>query len=115
MLDDLIFRFFPSSIHLPFLLHPSDKDVIRTDRSLPDFKDGDSCKLHQLEDILKTYVWYNFDLGECCGREKPPHTLCLGITVLQFTNRLNGGMSVFASVLGLFHCSILSTAQTRTV
>eukprot|EP00731_Ephydatia_muelleri_P039230 Em1242g1a len=43
------------------------KDVIRTDRSLPDFKDGDSCKLHQLEDILKTYVWYNFDLGYVQG------------------------------------------------
>ena len=50
---------FPSSVHFP-----SDKDVIRTDRTIPDFKDGDSCKLRQLEDILKTYVWYNFDLGE---------------------------------------------------
>ena len=40
-----------------------DKDVLRTDRDHPLFNDPDSPKLIQLEDILKTYVMYNFDLG----------------------------------------------------
>ena len=39
------------------------KDVLRTDRDQPLFSDPDSPKLVQLEDILKTYVMYNFDLG----------------------------------------------------
>ena len=42
---------------------PSDKDVLRTDRDHPLFNGPDSPKLVQLEDILKTYVMYNFDLG----------------------------------------------------
>ena len=40
-----------------------DKDVLRTDQDHPLFNDPDSPKLVQLEDILKTYVMYNFDLG----------------------------------------------------
>lgn len=40
-----------------------DKDVLRTDRELPLFNDAESPKLVQLEDILKTYTMYNFDLG----------------------------------------------------
>ena len=42
---------------------PLDKDVLRTDRDHPLFNDPDSPKLVQLEDILKTYVMYNFGLG----------------------------------------------------
>lgn len=42
---------------------PPDKDVLRTDRDNLLFNDPDSPKLVQLEDILKTYVMYNFDLG----------------------------------------------------
>lgn len=44
-------------------LFPSDKDVLRTDRDHPLFTDPKSPKLVQLEEILKTYVMYNFDLG----------------------------------------------------
>ena len=63
----------------------SDKDVLRTDRDIDMFRDNNShrydiilitsCLSHdshmtrcnhrltQLEDILRTYVMYNFDLG----------------------------------------------------
>ncbi|CAI0470000.1 unnamed protein product [Linum tenue] len=44
-----------------------DKDVVRTDRSLP-FYDGDSNpNVKTLRDILLTYSFYNFDLGYCQG------------------------------------------------
>lgn len=42
----------------------TDKDVLRTDRDLPMYNDVSSVKLIQLEHILRTYVMYNFDLGE---------------------------------------------------
>ena len=44
-----------------------DKDVLRTDRDHPLFSDPDSPKPVQLEDMLKTYVMYNFDLGNSRG------------------------------------------------
>ena len=54
----------PQHMHTPIspLL---DKDVLRTDRELDAFKATDSHKLIQLEDILRTYIMYNFDLGTC--------------------------------------------------
>jgi hypothetical protein len=39
------------------------KDVLRTDREVDMFRDSKSHRLTQLEDILRTYVMYNFDLG----------------------------------------------------
>ena len=42
----------------------SGKDVLRTDRDLPMYNNTSSAKLVQLEHILRTYVMYNFDLGE---------------------------------------------------
>lgn len=44
-----------------------EKDVTRTDRQHPDFKDDDSPNLVILNDILITYGFYNFDLGYCQG------------------------------------------------
>ncbi|CUE81812.1 Hypothetical protein, putative [Bodo saltans] len=44
-----------------------EKDVIRTDRFLPEFAQDDSPKLRQLHDCLMTYAMYNFDLGYCQG------------------------------------------------
>ena len=41
----------------------TDKDVIRTDRELDMFRSINSPRLVQLQDILNTYVIYNFDLG----------------------------------------------------
>ncbi|CAN0918298.1 TBC1 domain family member 15 [Linum grandiflorum] len=44
-----------------------DKDVVRTDRSVP-YYDGDSNpNVKTLRDILLTYSFYNFDLGYCQG------------------------------------------------
>ena len=36
----------------------------RTDRTTPFFSGDNNDKLVQLNDILMTYVMYNFDLGE---------------------------------------------------
>ncbi len=47
-----------------FFLDSLDKDVLRTDRDLEIYRNKDGTKLLQLEDILRTYVMYNFDLGE---------------------------------------------------
>lgn len=41
----------------------TDKDVVRTDRHLDFFKDTDGPQLKQLNDILVTYTFFNFDLG----------------------------------------------------
>ena len=41
-----------------------DKDVLRTDREFPLYRSLNNPKIQQLEDILRTYVMYNFDLGE---------------------------------------------------
>ena len=49
---------------LSLSLSLSEKDVIRTDRELEWFHSVDSPRLKQLQDILNTYVMYNFDLGE---------------------------------------------------
>lgn len=46
---------------------PSDKDVTRTDRELPFFAGDSSRNLQTLQDILMTYVMYNFDLGYVQG------------------------------------------------
>ncbi|CAN4113035.1 unnamed protein product [Withania somnifera] len=44
-----------------------EKDVVRTDRSIP-FYDGDeNSNVKCLRDILLTYSFYNFDLGYCQG------------------------------------------------
>ncbi|XP_064396833.1 TBC1 domain family member 15-like [Halichondria panicea] len=43
------------------------KDVLRTDRELEMYNDVTSTKLTQLENILRTYVMYNFDLGYVQG------------------------------------------------
>ncbi len=44
-----------------------DKDVVRTDRTHPFFKEESSIYLKRLYDILVTYSFYNFDLGYCQG------------------------------------------------
>jgi len=44
-----------------------EKDVVRTDRTHPYFKDESSVYLKRLYDILVTYSFYNFDLGYCQG------------------------------------------------
>jgi hypothetical protein len=44
-----------------------EKDVCRTDRTLPDLIDDHSPKLQSLHDILMAYMMFNFDLGYCQG------------------------------------------------
>lgn len=44
-----------------------EKDVIRTDRELEMYHSPNSPRLKQLQDILTTYVMYNFDLGYVQG------------------------------------------------
>ncbi len=44
-----------------------DKDVLRTDRDCSSYSSLTSPKLKQMEDILRTYVMYNFDLGKWVG------------------------------------------------
>ena len=40
------------------------KDVNRTDRTRIFYEGKDNCSLQLLNDILMTYVMYNFDLGK---------------------------------------------------
>ncbi|KAK8471235.1 hypothetical protein PHAVU_003G167800 [Phaseolus vulgaris] len=42
-----------------------EKDVVRTDRSLPFYEGDDNPNVNILRDILLTYSFYNFDLGYC--------------------------------------------------
>eukprot|EP00759_Apiculatamorpha_spiralis_P018336 PhF_6_TR24782/c0_g1_i1/m.34052/K20168/TBC1D15; TBC1 domain family member 15 len=42
-------------------------DIIRTDRTLPEYEKDDSVALIALKHILNTYSFYNFDLGYCQG------------------------------------------------
>ncbi|GJN22006.1 hypothetical protein PR202_gb09532 [Eleusine coracana subsp. coracana] len=42
-----------------------DKDVVRTDRSIPFYEGDDNRNVVALRDILLTYSFYNFDLGYC--------------------------------------------------
>uniref|UniRef100_A0A0D9VK31 TBC1 domain family member 15 n=1 Tax=Leersia perrieri TaxID=77586 RepID=A0A0D9VK31_9ORYZ len=44
-----------------------DKDVVRTDRSVPYYEGDDNQNVVVLRDILLTYSFYNFDLGYCQG------------------------------------------------
>ncbi|KAL2338404.1 hypothetical protein Fmac_012850 [Flemingia macrophylla] len=44
-----------------------EKDVVRTDRSLPFYEGDDNQNVYVLRDILLTYSFYNFDLGYCQG------------------------------------------------
>uniref|UniRef100_A0A0E0GC03 TBC1 domain family member 15 n=1 Tax=Oryza nivara TaxID=4536 RepID=A0A0E0GC03_ORYNI len=44
-----------------------DKDVVRTDRSVPYYEGDDNQNVLVLRDILLTYSFYNFDLGYCQG------------------------------------------------
>lgn len=44
-----------------------EKDVNRTDRTLPFFEGDNNANLALLQDILMTYVMYNFDLGYVQG------------------------------------------------
>uniref|UniRef100_A0A0C9RV14 TBC1 domain family member 15 n=1 Tax=Wollemia nobilis TaxID=56998 RepID=A0A0C9RV14_9CONI len=44
-----------------------EKDVVRTDRTLPYYEGDDNPNLDRLRDILLTYSFYNFDLGYCQG------------------------------------------------
>ncbi|XP_062222237.1 uncharacterized protein LOC133921402 [Phragmites australis] len=44
-----------------------DKDVVRTDRSVPYYEGDDNRNVVVLRDILLTYSFYNFDLGYCQG------------------------------------------------
>eukprot|EP00252_Welwitschia_mirabilis_P020499 TRINITY_DN5046_c0_g1_i3.p1 TRINITY_DN5046_c0_g1~~TRINITY_DN5046_c0_g1_i3.p1 ORF type:complete len:672 (+),score=142.29 TRINITY_DN5046_c0_g1_i3:181-2196(+) len=44
-----------------------EKDVVRTDRSLPYYAGDDNLNINRLRDILLTYSFYNFDLGYCQG------------------------------------------------
>ena len=43
----------------------ADKDVLRTDRDYRSYSSLTSPKLQQMENILRTYTMYNFDLGKC--------------------------------------------------
>ena len=42
-----------------------DKDVVRTDRTLPFYAGDDNANVESLRSILITYSFYNFDLGYC--------------------------------------------------
>ncbi|MCD9638256.1 hypothetical protein HAX54_022108 [Datura stramonium] len=44
-----------------------EKDVVRTDRSIPFYDGDDNSNVKCLRDILLTYSFYNFDLGYCQG------------------------------------------------
>ncbi|KAG0480031.1 hypothetical protein HPP92_010889 [Vanilla planifolia] len=44
-----------------------EKDVVRTDRSVPYYEGDDNPNITVLHDILLTYSFYNFDLGYCQG------------------------------------------------
>jgi hypothetical protein len=44
-----------------------EKDVVRTDRSLPFYDGDDNPNVDLMRDILLTYSFYNFDLGYCQG------------------------------------------------
>ena len=60
----------------------SAKDVLRTDRETSLYKDGEGVKIKQMEDILRTYLIYNVDLGGCvsgCGLTGI--LTCIGCTV----------------------------------
>lgn len=46
-----------------------DKDVVRTDRTLPFYEGDDNPNVDILRNILITYSFYNFDLGYCQARE----------------------------------------------
>ena len=50
-----------------FFLSFTEKDVSRTDRTLPFFAGENNVNLQLLSDILMTYVMYNFDLGYVQG------------------------------------------------
>ncbi|XP_060172050.1 uncharacterized protein LOC132603146 isoform X1 [Lycium barbarum] len=47
--------------------HLIEKDVVRTDRSIPFYDGDDNSNVKYLHDILLTYSFYNFDLGYCQG------------------------------------------------
>ncbi|KAJ8559902.1 hypothetical protein K7X08_003960 [Anisodus acutangulus] len=47
--------------------HLIEKDVVRTDRSIPFYDGDDNSNVKCLRDILLTYSFYNFDLGYCQG------------------------------------------------
>ncbi|KAG0553435.1 hypothetical protein KC19_12G011400 [Ceratodon purpureus] len=47
--------------------HRVEKDVIRTDRTIPFYEGDDNRNVELLRDILVTYSFYNFDLGYCQG------------------------------------------------
>jgi hypothetical protein len=53
----------------------ADKDVVRTDRTTAFFQDLEGPNLRQLNDILVTYTFFNFDLG--AGNTSAPPYLCL--------------------------------------
>ncbi|GJY42842.1 RabGAP/TBC domain-containing protein [Tanacetum coccineum] len=44
-----------------------EKDVVRTDRSLPFYEGDENPNVRLMHDILLTYSFYNFDLGYCQG------------------------------------------------
>ncbi|EPS72189.1 hypothetical protein M569_02569, partial [Genlisea aurea] len=44
-----------------------EKDMLRTDRSLPFYDEDDNPNVNLLHDVLLTYSFYNFDLGYCQG------------------------------------------------
>lgn len=44
-----------------------ERDVVRTDRSLPFYEGDENPNVHLLRNILLTYSFYNFDLGYCQG------------------------------------------------
>jgi len=47
--------------------HRVEKDVVRTDRTIPFYEGDDNPNVDLLRDILVTYSFYNFDLGYCQG------------------------------------------------
>jgi len=47
--------------------HRIEKDVVRTDRSLPFFAGGDNPNVQVLQEILLTYIFFNQDIGYVQG------------------------------------------------
>lgn len=54
-----------------------EKDVQRTDRTMPQYKGDDAPKLSQLRNVLMAHVMVNFDLGYTQGMSDVASILCL--------------------------------------
>jgi len=56
-----------------------EKDVRRTDRMTPFFSGDNNERLHQLNDILMTFVMYDFNLGRVSPSYTTFHSLACNI------------------------------------